>query len=124
MENMINTDFVEELKNRTKQFAKEVVYFYRDLPHKGEFEVIGHQLLRSATSTAANYRASCRARSQAEFIAKLGIAVEEADESVLWLELADELEFEKGDRIKRLKAEGEEIMKILAASRRTAKRNK
>ncbi|MBN4072402.1 four helix bundle protein [Crocinitomix catalasitica] len=121
---MINTDFVEELKNRTKNFARDIVYFYRDLPRKGEFEVIGKQLLRSATSTAANYRASCRARSQAEFIAKLGIAVEEADESVFWLELADELEFEKGDRIGKLKKEGEEIMKILAASRRTAKANR
>jgi len=118
---MINNTFVDDLKNRTKKFAIDVVCYYRDLPHKGEYEVIGKQLLRSATSVAANYRSSCRARSKAEFLAKLGIAVEEADESVFWLEMANDLKFNDEKRIQILLREGEEIMKILASSRRTAK---
>jgi four helix bundle protein len=75
----------QELKNRTKQFAIRIVKLFRSLPRTEEGRIIGKQMLRSGTSVAANYRAVCRARSKAEFIAK--IVVEEADETVLWLEL-------------------------------------
>ncbi|MGH9789756.1 MAG: four helix bundle protein [Candidatus Acidiferrales bacterium] len=78
----------EELKKRTKQFAIRVIKLFRSLPKTEEARIIGRQLLRSATSVAANYRAVCRARSKPEFIAKLGLVVEEADESALWLEPA------------------------------------
>ena len=76
-----------ELKNRTKSFAIRIVNLFRSLPHARDALILGKQLLRSGTSIAANYRAVCRARSQAEFIAKMGIVVEEADETVFWLEL-------------------------------------
>src|SRR5574341_255353 len=77
----------EQFRNRTKQFAIRLVRLFRSLPKTDEARTIGRQLLRSGTSVAANYRAVCRARSKAEFIAKIGIVVEEADETVFWLEL-------------------------------------
>lgn len=77
----------DELRDRTKRFAIRVIRLFRALPKSVEAQVIGKQLLPCGTSVAANYRAVCRARSKAEFIARLGIVAEEADESVLWLEL-------------------------------------
>ena len=77
----------EELRDRTKAFALRVIRLFRSLQYKNDTQVLGKQLLRCGTSVAANYRAVCRARSKAEFIARLGIAAEEADEAVLWLEL-------------------------------------
>ncbi len=77
----------EELKYRSKQFAIRIVKLFRSLPKTDEARIIDKQVLRSGTSIAANYRAVCRARSRAEFIAKIGIVLEEADETVLWLEL-------------------------------------
>src|ERR1039457_6706864 len=76
-----------ELKRRTKSFAIRIVRLFRSLSHSPDAQTLGKQLLRSGTSVAANYRAVCRARSQAEFIARMGIVVEEADETVFWLEL-------------------------------------
>src|SRR5437868_9945064 len=76
-----------ELKNRTKQFALRVLKLVAALPKTTEGRVLGAQLARSATSVGANYRAACRGRSKAEFIAKLGIVEEEADESAYWMEL-------------------------------------
>ena len=76
-----------ELKNRTKSFALRVIRVIRAVPACPEGRIIGNQLLRCSTSVAANYRAVCRARSRAEFVAKLGLVIEEADESALWLEL-------------------------------------
>ena len=70
------------LKDRTKQFAIRIVKLFRSLPKTEEAKIIGRQLLRSGTSVAANYRAVCHARSKAEFIAKIGVVVEEADETV------------------------------------------
>ena len=80
----------EELKQRSKLFAISVIKLSRKFPRSEEARVIARQLLKSATSVAANYRATCRARSKAEFIAKVGIVVEEADETVFWLELVEE----------------------------------
>ena len=76
----------EELKKRCKQFAIRIVKLFRSLLRTDEARVMGKQVLRSGTSVAANYRAVCRARSKAEFIAKIGVVVEEADETVFWLE--------------------------------------
>jgi four helix bundle protein len=77
----------QDLRLRTKQFALRILRLYRALPAKEEARILGRQVLRSGTSVGANYRAACRARSKAEFIAKLGIVLEEADETVFWLEL-------------------------------------
>src|SRR5215470_15133157 len=79
-----------ELRERTKQFAYRVVRLYRSLPKTTEAQLAGKQLLRCGTSVAANYRAVCLARSHAEFVARMGIVAEEADESVLWLEMLEE----------------------------------
>ena len=76
----------EELKKRTRNFAVRIVRLFRALPNCSEARVVGQQLLRSGTSVAANYRAACKARSPADFISKLGIVEEEADETVFWLE--------------------------------------
>ena len=76
----------EELRTRTKRFAARIIRMHSALPRTPAARIIGDQVLRSATSVGANYRAACRARSRAEFIAKLGIVVEEAEETVYWLE--------------------------------------
>ncbi|HEV3277097.1 MAG TPA: four helix bundle protein [Terriglobia bacterium] len=111
----------EELRSRTKQFAIRVVKLYRALPRTREAQVLGTQVLRSGTSVAANYRAVCRARSKAEFVSKMGVVVEEADETVFWLELLVETEIVTGDRMKKLLGEANELLAIFAASQRTAK---
>src|SRR5258708_14025820 len=80
----------EQLRDRTKTFALRVIRLFRSLPFKTDTQVLGKQLLRCGTSVAANYRAVCRARSKAEFVARIGIVAEEADEAVLWLELLTE----------------------------------
>ena len=83
--------------------------------------MIGKQLLRSGTSVAANYRAACRARSKAEFIAKIGIVLEEVDESVLWIEMLIDAEILKKERVDQLLNEARQLTAIFTASRRTAK---
>ena len=114
----------DKLKLRTKLFAVEIVKYYRNLPKTEEAKIIGKQLLRSATSVAANYRAVCRARSDAEFFSKLSIVFEEADETLLWLEIIIESEINKDDKTKKLHQEALEILSIMAASRKTMKLNK
>jgi four helix bundle protein len=91
------------------------------LPRTEEALVIGRQMLRSGTSIAANYRAVCRARSKAEFIAKVGVVVEEADETVLWLELLVDTEIVREDRLSKLLSEANELLAIFAASQYTAR---
>jgi four helix bundle protein len=113
-----------ELKERTKRFALEILKFARTLPVDPIARDIGLQLVRSATSVAANYRASCRARSNAEFIAKLGVVEEEADESVLWLEILDEDGAAPRERIRPLHDEADQLVRIVVASIKTAKRNR
>lgn len=112
----------EELKKRTKRFAIRIVKMFRCLPKTEEAKIIGRQVLRSGTSVAANYRAVCRARSTAEFIAKMGIVVEEADETVFWLELLVETEIVPEVKMKELLLEANEILAIFAASQRTARK--
>ena len=111
----------EELKKRTKQFAIRIVKLFRSLPHSEEALIIGRQMLRSGTSVAANYRAVCRSRSKAEFVAKIGVVVEEADETVLWLEMLVDTEIVSARRLEKLLLEANELLAIFAASQRTAR---
>lgn len=113
----------EDLKTRTKRFAIGMVRMFRCLPRTPEARVIGNQVLRSGTSMAANYRATCRGRSRAEFLAKLGVVVEEADETIFWLELMAETGIGGGKEIDALLTEANELLAIFAASQRTARRN-
>ncbi len=94
------------------------------LPKKTSAEVVGKQLLRSATSVAANYRAACRARSQADFISKITIVEEEADESMLWLELLIESGIMKKELLEDLLKEANELTAIFTATGKTAKTNR
>jgi four helix bundle protein len=114
----------EVLKDRTKQFAIRVVAVVRSLPTSREGNVIGNQLLRSGTAVAANYRALCRARSRAEFISKMSIVVEEADESVFCLELLADTKVVPKEKLSLLLKEANELLAICAASLRTAKYNR
>jgi len=113
----------EALKLRTRQFALRVIRMLRALPPSPEARVIGHQLLRSATSVAANYRAACRGRSRADFLNKIGIVVEEADESVFWTELLADAEVLSREKLGELIGEGNELLAIFAAAQLTTKRN-
>src|SRR6266540_7393858 len=112
----------EILKERTKKFAISIIKLFRMLPKTEEARMIGRQVLRSGTSVAANYRAVCRARSKAEFVAKLGIVVEEADETVFWLEMLVESGIVSQEKLKALQIEANELLAIFAASQRTARR--
>lgn len=111
----------DELRKRTKQFAVRIVKLYRALPRAKDAQVLGGQVLRSGTSVAANYRAACRARSKAEFVSKIGVVVEEADETVFWLELLVETGIVTPARMTALMAEANELLAIFCASQRTAR---
>ncbi|UYZ58341.1 four helix bundle protein [Hymenobacter latericus] len=117
---MNNFEFAEQFKARTKAFALRVIRLYKVLPTSAVEQVVGKQLLRAATSTAANYRAACRARSAKEFVAKVGVALEEADESLFWLELLAEAELLPAERLKELQQEAHEIVSVLAKIRKSA----
>jgi four helix bundle protein len=112
----------EELRRRTKSFAIRVVKLFRSLPRTEDARIIGRQVLRSGTSVAANYRAVCRARSKAEFISKIDVVVEEADETVFWLEMLVETNIVTAKRMDKLLREANELLAIFAASQRTAKK--
>jgi len=114
----------KELQRRTKQFALRVIGLVEALPRRRTAQVIGNQLLRSATSVAANYRAACRARSQADFVHKLGIVEEEADESLFWLEMVVETNLMPEARVQDLIQEADELTAIFVASRKTAKKKR
>ncbi|HOG79917.1 MAG TPA: four helix bundle protein [Anaerolineaceae bacterium] len=112
-----------ELKNRTKKFALRVIRLVESLPHSNTANVIGRQLLRSATSVGANYRSACMGRSRADFAAKIGIALEEADEAAYWMELIIDAGLVPEDRMTELLSEAKEIVSILVASLKTTRRN-
>ena len=114
----------EEMKKRTKEFAKEIIKLCRKLPNTREGRLIGDQMFRSGTSVAANYRAACRGRSKAEFISKLAIVEEEADETLFWLELIKEMKILDHPSVDFLMKENNEIIAIIVSSIRTARRNK
>ena len=109
------------MKERTKAFAKEIIQLCRELPNSREGRLIGNQIFRSGTSVAANYRAACRSRSKAEFIAKLAIVEEEADETHYWLELTEEMKIQNGD-LRSLMKECDELIAIIVSSIKTVKR--
>ena len=111
----------EELKARTKHFALRILKLVSALPNNVQGRAVGGQLVRCGTSVASNYRAACRGRSKAEFIAKLGIVEEEADESAFWLELIIEGTLLKSKLLQPLLDEANEITRIVASSRVTAK---
>ena len=114
----------EDLKKRTKKFALLVIKLTQSLPYNRESDVLAKQLVRSATSVAANYRAACRSRSQAEFISKINICEEEADESLFWLEMFVESGIISNENLEHLLKEADELTAIFVASGRTAKFNK
>jgi len=106
------------------QYALRCVKFAESLPKGPTGETVARQLIRAGTSVAANYRAACRGRSKAEFIAKLGIVEEETDETVFWIEFAIEAKLSSASLVEDLMAEGREVLAIIVASRKTAKTNK
>jgi four helix bundle protein len=112
---------MQDLKARTKTFALDVIRYCRTLPRGDEFQIIRRQLIPSATSTAANYRAAQRAKSKPDFISNLGDAEEEADESLLWLECLAELATRDHSELKRLLKEADELVAILTASHKSAR---
>src|SRR5688500_4935491 len=111
----------QELRDRSMQFAVRVVRFCRTLPHTWEARRIGGQLIDSATSVAMNYRAAGRGRSHREFTAKLGTVVEEADETLGWLELVTKLDLAHGPEITWLLGESKELIAIFGRGYATAK---
>ncbi len=110
------------MKRRTKEFAKRVIKLCRRLPNTRDGRLIGNQLFRSGTSVGANYRAACRARSKAEFVAKLGIVLEEADESLYWLEILTETQVMKAELLASLMEEADELIAMFVSSLKTAKK--
>jgi four helix bundle protein len=111
-----------ELKTRTKRFALDILSFKRTLPATDDATDMGRQLSRSATGVAANYRAACRSRSDAEFAARIGVVLEEADESAFWMEILTEDGIAKGPKAVALLDEANQLTAIFAASSITARR--
>jgi four helix bundle protein len=114
----------EQLRHRTKKFALRIIKLVGSLPRTIEGREIGRQLIRSGTSVGANYRGACKGRSMAEFIAKLGIVEEEADETAYWLELVLEGGLLDKGAVDPLLREANELVAIMASSRKTASRRK
>jgi four helix bundle protein len=113
-----------EMKRRTKAFAIKIVRVFESLPQKGAAIVLGRQLLRSGTSAGANYRSACRAKSAADFVAKMGIVEEEIDETMYWVELFIEIGILKAEEAESILKEANELLAIVVASIKTARKNK
>ncbi len=111
----------EEMKVRTKNFAKRVISLCRQLPATREGRLVGGQFFRSGTSVGANYRAACRARSKADFISKLSIVLEETDESLYWMEILDENRIINSRLLTDLIKEAKELIAMFVSSLNTAK---
>ncbi|HZH85516.1 MAG TPA: four helix bundle protein [Phototrophicaceae bacterium] len=115
----------DELKERTRRFALEIIRLTTSLSNTQQANVISRQIVRSGTSVGANYRAACRARSKADFVLKIGVVEEEADETQYWLELLLAARIGDTKPIEALLAEANELVAIFTATGRTAKlRNK
>ena len=112
-----------DLKKRTKQFSLRILKLVAALPNTVVGRAIGGQLARAGTSVGANYRAACRGRSKAEFVAKMGTCEEEGDESAYWLEVKIEGELLKQNQVEPLLREAEELTRIFAQSRISASRS-
>jgi four helix bundle protein len=113
-----------DLKKRTKAFALRILKLADALPKTTAGRALVSQIVRSGTSVAANYRAACRAKSTADFIAKMGIVEEEADETLFWLELLEEFELVTTAKLTAIKQEADELIAITVASIKTARRNR
>ena len=113
----------DEIKLRTKGFALRIIKLGAALPKTVEGRAIAKQIVRRGTSVAANYRATCRARSRTEFIAKMGVVLEEADETQLWLELIVEAKLLSAKRVEPLLNEANELVAIFVSSRKSASKN-
>src|SRR5687768_5731867 len=114
----------KELKLRTRKFAVDILNFVDELPNRRSANTIGNQLGRCASSVAANYRAACRGRSHAEFVAKIGVVEEEADESTFWLDIIPDTKNSSKEVITPLLNEARELTAIFTAACKTAKKNK
>ena len=114
----------EELKDRTKKFALNIIRLVEKFPKTRTGVIIGCQLVRAGTSVGANYRSACIAQSRAHFISKMNIVLEEADESIYWLELTVESALASNDEVKMLHKEAKELTAIFTTSIKTARRNK
>ena len=115
-------DFRVMMQQRTKQFALRIIKLYQALPKTDEAQILGKQILRAGTSVGSNYRAACRSRSVKEFYSKVSIVIEEADESMFWLELLIESGIVKASLLRDLISENEEIVKILVTARKNTPR--
>ncbi|MBS1514690.1 MAG: four helix bundle protein [Bacteroidetes bacterium] len=111
----------EELKDRTKKFGLRIIKLVDFLPNRKIGDVIGRQILRSATGVGANYRAACRARSKAEFISKLNIVLEETDETLYWLELIEESGLISKEKLADIIRENKELVAIFIATLKSLK---
>ena len=111
----------DEMKKRTKAYALAIIRLVQSLPGTPTARVIGNQLLRCGTSVGSNYRASCRAKSRADFIAKMGIVEEEADESLYWLDLLVEAGIVPESDVAEHQDEGNQIVAIVVSSINTAR---
>jgi four helix bundle protein len=114
----------DHMQKRTKAFALRIIKLSEGLPHTRTAEIIGRQLLRCGTSVGANYRSACRAKSLADFIAKMAIVEEEADEVIYWLDLLVESGLLQQRQITDLLSEADQIVAMTVASIKTARRNK
>jgi four helix bundle protein len=113
-----------DLKERTKSFALKVIKVVEMLPRGRTADILGRQFLGAGTSVGANYRAACRARSTADFISKMGIVEEEADESIYWMELLIEAGLVRKDDLAPLLDEADQILAITVSSIKTARKSK
>jgi four helix bundle protein len=113
----------EDLRSRTKQFALKIIRLYSFLPKTKEAFVIGNQLLKSGTSVGANYREAYRARSKAEYVSKVGVVIQELDETSYWLELLIDAKIDSGDNLMHLLSETGELIAIFTTIMRKTKRN-
>src|SRR5947208_5137013 len=113
-----------DLKTRTKAFALRILKLVDALPKTTAGRAFASQIVRSGTSVAANYRSACRAKSTADFIAKMSIVEEEADETLFWLELLDESKLVPAVKLTAIKQEANELIAITVASIKTARRNR
>ncbi|HXD33854.1 MAG TPA: four helix bundle protein [Pyrinomonadaceae bacterium] len=111
----------EDMKARTRAFALRIIRLAESLPNTPTANTIRNQMLRCGPSVGANYRAACRAKSKADFAAKMGIVEEEADESLFWIELLIDAEIIKRARVEDLMSEGDEILAITVSSIKTAR---
>jgi four helix bundle protein len=121
MRGSVNAD---DLRRRTKIFALRIIKLVESLPSGRVSDVVGRQLVKCGTSVGANYRAACRAKSRADFIAKMGIVEEEPDESIFWMEVLIESGLMRKELVVDLMEEANQLVSIFVSSINTARRNK